>query len=227
LTAKAFVGGYEQTNAVTVQCLMSPSDSAVNDTTSDFSLRSALRQAMEDADTAAAPGTGYDNILKRGLRHETGGKIWRLPNGGGLKGIEYDDPNATQCNYHQQRVDPPVPGATIESYFHTHSTSPGELYYGCFDSVKVDGLWVKQPRYLNDPNASPGVHHMVGPDRGGGSDPDWENVVMYLKSEYVIHKPDSTGNAYATKLATFVNPDNNPNVWPVTGPLAHKCTWVK
>ena len=104
----------------------------------------------------AAPGTGYDSTLKRGLRHETGGIKWRLPNGTGFKSVEYDDPRATQCAIPPRAIQPPPePGATIESYFHTHSTNPGEDYYACFDSVNIDGRWVKQPRYVGDPNATP------------------------------------------------------------------------
>jgi len=43
----------------------------------------------------------------------------------------------------------------------------------------------------------------------------------------VMHKADSTGNAYAAKLAPFVVPETNPNQWWVFGPKARKCTWVK
>ena len=219
MVLKVFVGGFEQTATASVQCLASPGDSALNDSTNDFALRSVLQQALEHADTGAAPGTGYDPQLKRGLRHETGGIVWRLPNGAGFMAVEYDDPHATQCNYHApHNPTPPVPGATIESYFHTHSTSPGEDYYGCFDSVEVNNRWVKQPRYVGDPDATPGVPHTVGPDVGGGSIDDWANV-QAGKAEYVMHK-----SGYAAKLAELIVPADNPNIWNVN---AGKCTWVK
>lgn len=158
--------------------------------------------------------------------------MWRLPNGNGFKVVEYDDPNATQCNYHPPtNPTPPVPGATIEAYFHTHSSNPGEDFYGCGDSVKVGNRWARLPRYVGDTMASPGVPHTVGPDVGGGSfcfdfGCDWSNV-QSGKAEYVMHKADSTGNGYAAKLAQFVVPETNPNQWWVFGPKAHKCTWVK
>jgi len=137
---------------------------------------------LEHADTGAAPGTGYDTLLKRGKRHETGGVEWRLPNGNGFKPVEYDDPNATQCRYHPPtNPTPPVPGATIEAYFHTHSSVPGEDFFGCGDSVKIGNRWVRLPRYLGDTMATPGAPHKVGPDVGGGSfcfdfGCDWSNV---------------------------------------------------
>jgi hypothetical protein len=220
MVLKIFLGGFEQTVTASVQCLTSPADSALNDSTNDFELRSVLQDALEHADTGAAPGTGYDPQLKRGLRHETGGIVWRLPNGSGFMAVEYDDPHATQCNYHPPaHPTPPVPGATIESYFHSHSTNPGEDYYGCFDSVQVDKRWVKQPRFVDDPDATPGVPHTVGPDVGGGSlEGDWV-AVQDGKAEYVIHKDGSVA-----KLAPFIVPQNNPNIWyPFTG----KCAWVK
>jgi hypothetical protein len=227
MTVKVFVGGWEQTSSVTVQCLVNPGDSALNDSTNDFLLRTVLQQALEHADTGAIPGANYDPVLKRGSRHETGGINWRLPNGAGFQSVEYDDPRSTQCNYHYpHNPTPPVSGATVESYFHTHSTNPGEDYYACFDSVNIDGRWVKQPRYSGDPDATPGVPHTVGPDVGGGSEPDWGNVQMG-KAEYIIHKADSTRNGYAAKLAPFIIPDQNPNIWNVFGPKAGKCTWVK
>jgi hypothetical protein len=228
MTVKVFVGGWEQTSWATVLCFMRPDYSTVHDSTNDFLLRSVVQQALEHADTGAVPGADYDPVLKRGPRHETGGLNWRLPNGAGFTSVEYDDPRATQCNYHYpHNPTPPVPGATLESYFPTHSSNPGEDYYACFDSVNIDGRWVKQPRYIGDPDATPGVPHTVFPDVGGGSlEGDWANV-QTGKADYVMHKADSTKNGYLAKLAPFIVPDQNPNIWIVFGPKAGKCTWVK
>lgn len=58
MVVKAFVGGWEQSSSITVQCKMGPDDSTLNDSTSDFSVRSAMLAALDTSNVDSLPGAG-------------------------------------------------------------------------------------------------------------------------------------------------------------------------
>ena len=92
--------------------------------------------------------------------------------------------------------------------------------------MNISGRWVKQPRYIGDPDATPGVPHTVGLDVGGGSlYGDWVNVQTGT-ADYVMHKADSTKNGYLAWLHSSYR-----NKIQISGSYLHRrqgsATWVK
>ena len=87
-----------------------------------------------------------------------------LPNGAGFHNVEYDDPRATQCITTTRTIQPAAiwgNGRKVTS--HTHSTKAGEDCYACFDSVNMDGRWVKRRKLSGDPDAMAGKSTSVKP----------------------------------------------------------------
>jgi hypothetical protein len=186
LVVKAFVGGWEQTSTITVQCLVNPGDSVLNDATNDFQARSALMDALKNSHPESPPGGG--------VRHEEGGTIWRLPNGGGFQLVPYTDPNATECQYNPDpNPTPPVAGATLYGDYHTHpvtvaDSTYGYKLYGCGTITMEDGRKVRTKSNANDTNPK---HVQQGSGRedfgGGGSTRDWSRVDSTQRPQYTIN----------------------------------------
>src|SRR6202022_4419010 len=80
---KAYAGGKTLTNAVTVQCLVAPADSMLNDSTNDFKSREELQDLIPQS-----VAVSY---------HELTGVAWKLSNGGGFNFSRYFDPAPTGC----------------------------------------------------------------------------------------------------------------------------------
>jgi hypothetical protein len=226
MIVKAFVGGWEQTNSVTVQCLTSPLDSILNDSTNDFQVRSALRQMLDSSHPEVAPGFGYDPVKGRGLMHEIAGNIWKLPDGGGYMLVPGDSDKNTECvSYVDSAAPPPVPRATLVGRAHTHPSPWNGPVYGC------------PTKYLNNGRDSIPFSKFPG-DTANGKRPfmknrkdmvkgastlDWLSFIFDLppKQDYVI---DSDGTAAEMSYYTMANGGRIHNWAPST---AGKCTWVK
>jgi len=126
----------------------------------------AIRQAFEDAMVASNP----DSIPGTGKRKETGGIIWRMPDGS-LRATLVNDPNATECRvkpFTQMDSVKPDPQAIAIASYHTHPQYDGEDIYGCAPTPTGQQLaqTLGDNRFVpwatpNDPNA------------GGGSGGDW------------------------------------------------------
>ena len=136
MVVKAFVGGWEQTSSVTVQCLLT-GEPALNDSTHDFSVREDLLNVLvtSNADSAAGAGWTGQGWDRTKSRHESGGVIWLLPDGGGYVFVPYEDPTSTAVRYYLpdstwSNAAAPVPGAVPYAPAHDHPTRAGTIAYG-------------------------------------------------------------------------------------------------
>ncbi|HMG71085.1 MAG TPA: hypothetical protein VK544_08205 [Gemmatimonadaceae bacterium] len=226
LTVKAFVGGYEQTNSVTVQCLTSPLDSILNDTTNDFQVRSALLKMLDSSHPEVAPGFGYDSVKGRGLMHEIGGNVWKLPNNGGYMLVPGDSSKNTECmSYFDSAAPPPVSGAVLSGRAHTHQSPWDGPVYGCETKVFNNGR--DSIQFSKFPGDTANGKRPFTKNRKdivkGGSGQDWFSMIMDLppKPDYVI---DADGTVAEVSYYTLANSGRIHNWAPST---AAKCAWVR
>jgi hypothetical protein len=194
MIVKAFVGGYQQTNSVTVQCPVYDGDPALNDTTSDFRLRGELLDLLVDGNADSSKTAGWDASNPGGWRHEAGSVTWRLANGGGLLTLPVDDPNADACHITvptsaYDENNPPVPGATVYSVNHAHVSEPGEELF-CRGWTWHN--W-RVRRYAARPSdtldASRVRRAVAKQDSLNGPSPaDWDRVEERQKPSFVVQK---------------------------------------
>jgi hypothetical protein len=235
MVVKGFVGGWEQTSTVTIQCLVTPADSMLNDSTSDFSLRETLLDALTKSNPDSAAGVGA-TAEHRGFRHEEGGRIYRWhtgPNVGKYFFSPVDDPNATECHVDTRygEENETYLGASVVGYYHVHPVTPPDSLYGClpnsdtgehYSQYPGDGL---KPYYAP---ASDSAKENYG--TGGGSLSDWLHALSPSPghNEYIIYKD---GTVY--RLGPGQSIENNSNYWSAFGAArdpskpAAKCTWPK
>jgi hypothetical protein len=236
MVVKAFIAGWEQTSTVTVQCLVTPADSLLNDTTSDFGLREVLLDALAKSNADSAAGLGA-TAEHHGFRHEEGGRIFQWTHGpktGQYFFVPVDDPNATECHVNVQlgEEENPILGATVVGHYHVHVVTAPDSIYGCTPSsdgrktsqYPGDGL---RPYYVQ---ASDSIE--ANYNDGGGSFSDWLLAIVPNpgRNEYVIWKD---GTVY--RLSRRVDPlsKSNPDHWSAFGAArdatkpAGKCTWPK
>lgn len=234
MLTKVFVGGWEQTSTITVQCLVTPGDSILNDTTDNFALRKALFDALAKSNADSAAGIGA-TAAHRGFRHEEGGRIFQWTHGvnsGKYFFVPVDDPNATECHVDVRlgEEENPILGATVVGHYHIHVATPPDSLYGCLPSP--DGK--KYSQYPGD-----GLRPYYAPASdtpsdnygfGGGSVNDWV-LALYPApghAEYVMWKD---GTVY--RLSRRVDPSSNTDHWSAFGAArdatkpAGKCTWPK
>ena len=127
---KAYAGGKTLTDAVTVQCLVAPADSMLNDSTNDFKSREELQDLIPQS-----VAVSY---------HELTGVAWKLSNGGGFNFRRYFDPAATECETQLpfSEFSPskaPEAGATAYSVYHDHTKAKDQILFGCNDTITVNG----------------------------------------------------------------------------------------
>jgi hypothetical protein len=144
LVVKGFVGGWEQTSTITVQCLVTPADSVLNDTTADFMVRDSILDMLVRSNADSAPDAGFDvthpGWQGGGWQHETKIQVWSLPNGG----TEVDTVPMTYsdaCNSYFTTQSPPVPNARLLADFHVHQAEQGRPVY-CNAVVPYHGAQV-------------------------------------------------------------------------------------
>lgn len=141
----------------------------------------AIRKAFEDALAASNP----DSLPGTGKRKETGGIIWRMPDGS-LRTTLVNDPTATECRvnpFAQMDSVKPDPQALAIASYHTHPQYDGEDIYGCpptstgqqMAQTRDDGFFVPWAT-PNDPSAG-----------GGNGRGDWGSTVSGHPA-YVITK---------------------------------------
>jgi hypothetical protein len=139
MVVKAFLGGWEQTSTISVQCLVTPADSVLNDTTSDFKVRDSILDLLVRSNADSAPDAGF-NITHEwtgGWQHETKVQVWRLPDGG----TEADTvPLAISdaCTVGFYQPSPPVPNAHLLADFHVHQTKQYDPLY-CNTTIRYHG----------------------------------------------------------------------------------------
>lgn len=229
MVVKAFTGGYEQSSSTTVQCLMTPDDPMLNDSTGDFGLREALMDAMDRSNPDSSPGVGA-NSLHAGYRRETGGVVWLLPDSSYLS-VRMDDFGATECHYAPTAGAPPVTGAIPVAVYHTHPSEKNDPIYGCDKST--NGVGPRQ--YQGGPGVLPTMDDPVNTGGGSGwkkgdTKGDWPYADSNEVPVFILQK-DGT----AWRLTPhFQGPKkNNPFHWSAFGNKydpahpAGKCTWPK
>jgi len=129
----------------------------------------AIRQAFEDAMVASNP----DSLPGTGKRKETGGIIWRMPDGS-IKATLVPDPNATECHtdpFTQMDSVKPDPQAIPLASYHTHPSYDGEDIYGCSPTPTGQRLAQRLGDGLPVPAAAPNDSAA-----GGGSPADWAST---------------------------------------------------
>jgi len=227
MTLKSYVGGWEQTKSITVQCLTSPADSMLNDSTNDFKSREDLLDLLvqSNADSSSTAGWNADN--PKGWRHEEGGVIWKLPNGAGFQFVPFLDPKSTACmnNLPLTEFDlsrAPVPGATPYAGYHSHPSMVGDTVYGCPDSTKVRGVWQKSAQSPYDPAPWLAVKLASGP-----SNPDVDYIEQSHKPEFIMEK-----GGLVWRADPPIEQGASPHLTVFRANQAktsnqRKCTWVK
>ncbi len=234
MVTKGYTGGWEQTSSVTVQCLASPTDPAVNDSTSGFNIREDLLEVLVTSNADSLPEAGWNGSQLRGYRHESGGVIWQLPNGGGFVFVPYEDPLATQGSYHlpDSELDlarAPVPGATPYATVHSHPNNPDDDVYGATYRM-ADGALARFARFPGDSLPDGSLRRVPTKAKDNpthaGSSADWKSVrrrgnlpdIIVAKEGFVfrLNVPGPTGPEvswpYRTKGGTAAE---------------RKCAWVK
>ena len=237
MTLKSYVGGWEQTATVTVQCL-TPGDPALNDSITDFSVRADLLNVLAMSNPDSSPGAGRNENNPRGSRHESGGVVWQLPNGGGFMFVPWDDPFSTQGSYNlpDSEWDPtsaPVPGATPYAAVHSHPNNPGNvLYTSDKDSTYlVDGSHVPYSRWpgdtLDNGNPRPVAHKAFENPYNAGSDADQRNVVRRNLPTFIV-STDSVGYVFRLNVPPPSGASTSTPFRKNGGTTAErKCAWPK
>jgi hypothetical protein len=231
---KAFMGGWEQTSSVTVQCLIN-GEPVFNDSTNDFSVREELLNVLMTSNADSLPEAGWTADHQRGSRHESGGVIWELPNAGGFMFVPYEDPNSNQATYHRpdslwSPSAAPVPGALPYATVHDHPNTPGDVIYGAGGTtVLPDGTIVPFAQYPGDtvPQGwmKPVTHKVPDDTLRAGSGADWRNVIRVGLPDYIV---GTVGFVHR------LDPPP-PNLDPLSVPTRYsggsaaqrKCSWVK
>jgi hypothetical protein len=204
MIVKAYTGGWEQTNSVTVQCLVSDGDSALNDYGSDYRVRQELLDLLKKGNADSSVTAGWNASNPRGWRRETAMVIWRLANGGAFYTVPVDDPNATQCGMQippsmTDPNNPPVPGATLYATAHAHVDTANEEKF-CKSPMLIDGRWVnvpEQPSEALDPTKER-IFHVLDDSVSGASPSDWQTMLATGVPMFIISK-----NGFAYKIETL------------------------
>jgi len=223
MVVKAFAGGWEQTSTVTVQCLVTPADPILNDSTSDFKLREKVREMLDlsNADSSASEGFNVNHPgWNGGWIHETAFNIWKSP-GGEIK-FEVADPVSSDACKVSYGVAQPALGDSLIGAGHTHVTYQGDPLY-CNRNTTRNGVEVPMQRYPGDPN---GVYVVNGPDSVAADEADRATANTLQVPQYVM-----MASGYLLKIdpvASLSTP--SPQTWyRVFGGTASqkKCSWPK
>jgi len=136
LVVKAFIGGWEQTSTITVQCLVG-GEPALDDTLNDFRIRGDLLNVLVTSNADSSPSAGWtgQDWNRELSRHESGGVIWKLAYDAGYVFIPYEDPTSDAVHYHMPDStyapsSAPFPGATPYATVHDHPTKEDSVAYG-------------------------------------------------------------------------------------------------
>jgi hypothetical protein len=238
MIVKAFTGGWEQTATITVQCA-TPGDPALNDSITDFSAREELLNVLAMSNPDSSPGAGRNENNPRGWRHESGGVIWQLPNGGGYQFVPWDDVFSTQGSYHLPSLEwdetaAPVPGATPYATVHSHPNNPGDTLYTGRDNdltILEDGTIAPYSRWpgdtLDNGNLRPFAHKGAEDPFRAGSEEDWRRVVERNLPTFIV-TTDSVGQVFRLNVPpVWENRASTPFRKNGGTPNERKCTWVK
>jgi hypothetical protein len=225
MVVKAFLGGWEQSSTISVQCLVTPLDSVLNDTTGDFAVRDSILKTRERANADSAPdaGFGIDHPgWVGGWQHETGVNVWQLPNGAGRE-IDTIRPNLSDaCNLFWD-VNPPVPGAILLGSFHVHETATDDPIY-CLRKVqrRKDGPYTYVARSPTEAAQGRPVAH-AAPDTAADNG-DRKAANQLGKPVYVLTRDGRILKISPVADTTLPNPVSWYRVFGGTT-TQQKCAW--
>jgi hypothetical protein len=227
MVVRAFVGGWEQTSTISVQCAVTPADSVLNDTTTDFmardSILSMFDRANADSGSSAGFGMSHPGWLGDGWQHETGVDVWKLPAGAGTA-IDTITPTYSDACTLVGDPTPPVPGATLIGDFHVHQAAADSPVYCSGYFPRRSGK--RTPFARNPTEAAQGrpVGYMV-PDTTPADRGDRTAANRLHVPEYVL-----THDGWLLKISPVANDSlPNPQTWyRVLGGTAQqqKCSWL-
>lgn len=234
MVIKAFTGGWEQTNTASVECLVSGGDAALNDSTSDFSVREILLDELDRGFSDSSSTAGWDANNPKGWRHEVGTVIWRLPNGGGFLTVPIDDPEADACHMNfgnsMDTQNPPVAGATLYAISHAHVTPDSQEVF-CKGSFKKNGKIVKFAERPSDTTDASRQRRIAAPKDSvnGGSRADWNSVYATGIPNFVVQK---NGMVHRLGIPEVYIPflPRNQKVYVASkgkSEADRRCAWVK
>jgi hypothetical protein len=130
LVVKALLGGWEQTSSVSVQCLVSPADSVLNDTTGDFAVRDSVRSMYYRANADSATNSGFDVThpgWTGGWAHETGIDVWKTLSGQTV--VDTITPIfSDMCNLTHSPT-PPDPNDALLADMHAHEVATNDTLF--------------------------------------------------------------------------------------------------
>jgi hypothetical protein len=230
MVVKAFLGGWEQTNSVTVQCLVYDGDFALNDTTSDFRVRGELLDLLNQGNADSSETAGWDASNPRGWQREAASVTWQLSNGGAFLTIPVDDPNADACHISipssaYDASHPPVPGATVYSINHSHPSVPTKEVF-C-EGWKWTNFRIR--RYAGKPadtlNANRIRRVIAKQDSLNGPSPaDWDRVDERQRPSFIVQK---NGFVYKVNVFGGFNPLHVYRAAKAETESDKRCAWVK
>jgi hypothetical protein len=226
MVVKAFTGGWEQSSTVSVQCLVTPADSVLNDTTGDFMVRDSILDMFVRANADSAFDAGF-NITHPGWNggwvHETGMTVWRLPNGGGIEVDTLVSTYSDACTLGGDGT-PPVPGAVLLGDFHGHPSPPGYPQYCKRKIQRRPGGPITEGARSPAEAAQGRPFLNAVPDTTSADRADRSYANRLGKPEYVLKH-----NGRLLKIAPVANDSlPNPQTWyRISGGTAtqQKCAW--
>jgi hypothetical protein len=225
LVVKAFLGGWEQTSTVSVQCLVAPADSVLNDTTSDFMVRDSILSMLQRANADSAYDAGFNTThpgWTGGWQHETGVDVWKLPNGGGTAIDTVTPTFSDACNLAGPPT-PPVAGANLLGDFHVHQPAEGSPVYCRATIPRRNGKETPIARNPNEAAQGRPIGYQL-PDTSSADRPDRSYANHLGRPVYVL-----THGGWLLKISPVAN-DSLPNPqtrYRVFGGTAtqQKCAW--
>jgi len=233
MVIKAFVGGWEQTTSITVQCLVTPNEPALNDSTTDYQVREEMVDMLRRSHADSSSTAGWNASNPVGWRHETSISVWRT----GLnsfRALPHDRPTNTACSNRPGDDGGTVgpPGSTFYAWGHDHVTPPGQAMF-CAEAGKsvYRGKEVQLARFPGDRDVTGALRpvRVKAKGEGGsyaGSGADWEMVKNNGRTHFIMAHD---GRVY--RLNPWQGPPHAKSwdSYRAFGGTAaqNKCTWVK
>ncbi|MFL5549769.1 MAG: hypothetical protein ACJ77Q_04710, partial [Gemmatimonadaceae bacterium] len=185
---KAFLGGWEQTSTISVQCLVTPFDCVLNDTTLNFMVRDSILDTFVRANGDSAFDAGFDVAHPwqgKGWIHETEVEIWKLPNGGGTAADTTIETFSDACRF-SGTLQRPAPTAVLLALIHPHPSPPGKPQY-CQRKVQRRPDQPAQDGATSPAEAAQGRPYLfAGPDTAPADRADRTNADNLHVPDYVL-----------------------------------------
>lgn len=227
MVVKGFVGGWEQTSTITVQCLVTPADTVLNDSTSDFNERGAILNMLLRSKSDSSPYAGFDVShpgWDGGWTHETTILVWKLPNGEGFETDTLPTSYSNACEYAATIPPPPVPGATLISMGHDHPLKAGDPQF-CRGTVRKNGVDLPRAERPADTLSRP--YTLEPRDSTAADSVDRQQADDFHMPIYVLTQGGVVMRISPAPDLSYPNTQTLYRAFGATSPAESKCTWVK